>query len=443
MAKDIDLSQKAKASRLAIATGAATPGQPDPLAKSPLDKTKQRILPMPKQAAPLPPGVTGTPPMPGPSKIVGFQGVTIDPERMTEAEIATLQAVGWTENVPIPRNVGKVLREAQLLKEAEVDMPRLDPRTPPIEIKPPVPIESLPPEQRAKFSKVQEMFTQATTQLADDAATQATEAAQQASAIPGLSAAAKLAARVQQEAFEIDDDRPKAAAPAPEPVAGYTVHEVNLDPPAAKPTPAAPAAVSDTGANAGPSICPHCLWHTDDSDIKEPPYADKMAFLRAMCGQKPFSKTYELYGGQAYVTFRSLMVREVNEIYRQTYVDRNSGKFQNDLDYYEQLNIYRLCLQLQKFTWPGPDGFDFDLPDGLSMDTNEFATGVWTKVPHDPMNPEAILPEVENHIREHVLKTESLMKTINLACSDFNRLLAKLEAVAQNPDFWKPTGEPS
>jgi hypothetical protein len=50
---------------------------------------------------------------------------------------------------------------------------------------------------------------------------------------------------------------------------------------------------------------------------------------------------------------------------------------------------------------------------------------------------------IEDYIFANVLKTEAMFRVVNTACNQFNRLVARLEAMADDSDFWRPTEEQS
>ena len=462
MAKSVDPFAKKNAPKpdpakqqelLARATGAGpAPGQP----------ARRPVLPTPKPASPLPPGVTGTPPLPT-GKVVGH----LAPSSLTAAERESLAAIGWSEDMPLPTSqegIKQLQAEVAQMQAIEVPLP-VDPRTP--AFKPPeaVPMHKLPAEQqnalRAKLANISKQEEEARREAARQA-----DIKQKEQSVKGLgkaSAAAnaavrgfeeKLAARAASappQEFEVTADE---APPVPEytppppveptPVERAIVEEVSkkLDETAAR----LPHAHSDTGIGGVMlSHCPHCQWDLAVSDIPEPPYSDKMAFLHCLLGEKPFVKEFPLFNGNVLVSFRTLTTRELDVIYKQAYKDRQDGKLPNELDYYERLNRYRMLLQLQKFQTVGPNGFVKDLPDGYSEAANPGCTGTWVSKENEAkLTPdETGIPVIEEWMVEEVLKSEHVFRLVNVTCNQFNRLVSKMEAMADNSDFWNPTGEQS
>ncbi len=370
-------------------------------------------------------GYTGTPPIPE-GKIVG----AVAPSGLSPIERQSLEAVGWTEDIPIPENMPELwaaLEEevTRRQQEAQEVILPVDPRTKPIRVDPKQ-LKDVDPETRARFLDLMKTTAEMRSELLK-AQQQKEAAAQRAQTVPGLGQALQVAqAAAQSGATEPDaitDDRGSGTA----------------TPPAAAPTPtaAAPPPGPGTGAALQQTECPHCKWPLDQPDVPEPEYVDKMAFTQALLGGKPWAKSYEIFGGQATVTYRALTIREIDAVYAQVYRDRDAGKTPTDADFYELVNRYRMFLQLQSLRSRGSSGMDCDLPDGLSPDSNPTATGFWWDKALQP--DDTPLPLVQSHIVENVLKTEALFRVINMTCRQFNRTAAKMEAMADNSDFWKPT----
>ena len=187
--------------------------------------------------------------------------------------------------------------------------------------------------------------------------------------------------------------------------------------------------------------CPHCGWDLGMADIPEPSKGEKQAFLQSVIGQRSFIREYELLGGALKVRFRTLATREIDLIYKQVMYEQRHHMIPTIEDYWEKINRYRLYLQMLRIESPGADGFIHDLPDGYSTEHNAKATAVWKLGEHGPE--ETGLPQIEAYLLQAVFPSEVLQRTINNTCGRFNRLVAKLEAMVDNSDFWKATGEQS
>lgn len=406
MGKSVDLRKDPKhAERLAQVTSTAKKPQPPPPAHQ------------------LPPGVTGRPPFPA-GKVVGG----IAPSSLTDQERTTLESVGWNPDIPIPNNMAELLEEVQAERQAEMSHmpPPIDPRTPKLNV-PIVGIEQLPAaEQERVRQRMREAAKQQESAVAAQAATQQRNL--RASAIPGLADAMKLADRASAAFTATPEEQAEAIDTTPGPTLAATVEA-----PAATTTPT----TSETGADPGTHICEHCGWDRRVKDVEEPPYRDKMAFLHAMLGLQTFSKDYMLFGGQLTVVFRTLTTKEVEAVYAQAFKERQSGRFgDNQLDFWELINRYRLFLQLLSVR-SGATGL-VELPEGLSKETNPSAQSFW-----ECDADEDRIAKIEEYITDNVLKTEAVFRVVNNACNQFNRLVAKMEAMADNSDFWSPTEVPS
>ena len=200
-----------------------------------------------------------------------------------------------------------------------------------------------------------------------------------------------------------------------------------------------PAPLSAGGATPHEN-CPHCGWDLKSPTIKEPSYEEKMGFLQSVLGQRTFINQYEIFGGAVVIRFRTLTTKEMDVVYSQVFQEREAGVVTTVQDYWEKVNRYRLYLQLVYLA--AKDGsFTYQLPRGYSEDTNPHAESFYEYEPETPDG--TFLPKIENHILENVLRTESIQRSVNTLCARFNRLLAKLEALIDNSDFWKATGEQS
>lgn len=375
----------------------------------------------PQSAKPLPAGVTGNPPLPTGRVVAG-----IAPSSLTPAERESLEAIGWTDDVPIPSNAAELIQNAQAERLAEaVPMP-VSPQHKPIKVET-VDIGSLDAGKRnALMASLADAFEAEKQQKEAEIEQRQRSAANMAA--PGLADAQRAAdvatARFTGEAEVVDDRQAPPESPKP-------------------------AEASPTGANAGPSHCPHCSWDLGQPDVPEPEYSDKMAFLQCLIGQKPYVKAYPLLGGNVEVAFRTLTTREVDVVYKQAYADQSAGRINTEVDFWERVNRYRLFLQMASYKADGANGFSHDLPDGYSKSTNTDAQGVWvTEAREAELFDETLgsgtgVTAIEDWLISNVLKTEAVFRIVNNACNQFNRLVAKLEAMADNSDFWKPTGEQS
>jgi hypothetical protein len=227
------------------------------------------------------------------------------------------------------------------------------------------------------------------------------------------------------------DNIPEAAAspPPPPPLIDTEAEAEEVD-------------IPENSTGSGPPIqtCPHCNWDMSLPVIAEPSYDEKMGFLHSVLGQKTFIHQYEIFGGKVVVRFRTLTTKEMDLIYRQVFAERETGEITTIQDYWEKVNRYKLYLQLTYLA--AIDGsFTHTLPEGYSPEANPHATEYYKFKPDNPDH--TYLPEIESYVLEDVLRTETIQRSVNTICSRFNRLVAKLEAMIDNSDFWNATEEQS
>jgi hypothetical protein len=195
-----------------------------------------------------------------------------------------------------------------------------------------------------------------------------------------------------------------------------------------------------TGSTPSIQTCPHCNWDMSLPAIAEPTYDEKMGFLHSVLGQKTFVHQYAIFGGKVVVRFRTLTTKEMDIIYRQVFAERETGEITTIQDYWEKVNRYKLYLQLTYLA--AVDGsFTHALPEGYSPETNPHAAECYQLKPANPDH--SYLPEIEEHVLGDVLRTETIQRSVNTICARFNRLVAKLEAMIDNSDFWNATEEQS
>jgi hypothetical protein len=330
--------------------------------------------------------------------------------------------------MPVPSNFADAFDSIKAEQLAKPILPPVDPSRPPLVVET-VPIEQADPETRARLgAKMAEMVQ---SMEDDQAATKrAREDELQQARIPGLGQARHAAAKASEEPLITVPEKA-----VPESVAAKVNPEVKR---------AAQPASSPTGADVRPAKCPHCEWDlAQGEDIAEPDQVTKLSFLHCMLGVKPFTQKIELFGGSIEVIFRSLTLGEVEAVYAQAFADQKAGKVTTELDYWEQVNRYRLYLQLQLVRSLGPNKVEHDLPDGLDKNVNSGAEVTWQDNNPPVAAGATLLPNIEEYITKKVLPQEAMFRVVNMACNRFNRLVAKLEAMADNSDFWTRTGEQS
>jgi hypothetical protein len=172
--------------------------------------------------------------------------------------------------------------------------------------------------------------------------------------------------------------------------------------------------------------------------VPEPSDSEKQSFLQSILGRRSFIKEYELLGGALKVRFRTLTTREIDTVYQQVDYERGRGEIVSREDYWERINRYRLYLQTCRLE---SNTFLEDLPDGYSEAANPRAEAYWRFA--EPPPGATGLPAIEEYFMTTIFPTEQLHRSVQATCGRFNRLVARLEALVDNSDFWKPTGSRS
>lgn len=420
------------------------------------DPSKQQELlrkvtqPIPPAQKPIP-GITGNRPMPT-GRILGHE--------LTDIERSTLEAAGWTEDIELPttQEGRKALQKA--LEErtaATVPLP-VDPTTPPIKVNT-VPFASLPADAQERITGSIASFKQQMVDIKakEDADIKERQEQQKNEArnvsVPG-SKSAMQAAEATTAAFKKRmaqiTETPVEELPEVVPMNAAAVNAMEIDnrfaQQSAQPQPQPqPQSKSETGAAATLTHCPHCNWDLSLDDIAEPDYADKVSFVQAMAGDIPYIRRYPLFNGMVEVTFRTLTMREIDIVYAQTYADREGGKLGSEVDFWEKINRYRLALQVVSYKSEGKNGFFKELPDGYSASANPHATSLYVPAEEEAKleQGKTALPTILDWFCSDLIKNETVFRIVYNACNQFNRLVSRMEAMADNTDFWKPTGEQS
>lgn len=213
-------------------------------------------------------------------------------------------------------------------------------------------------------------------------------------------------------------------------------------------------------------LCNQCGWDQEMPTIPEPEHKDKVGFLHALLGQRVFSKTYSLFGGNFEVTLRALTVGELDALYQEANVAQNAGLFKSAAEYYDHLNQNRLCLQLIGLS-SKKSALHIRLPEGLSKSSHANAMTHWTdlfplaesktlpattavteeeqlslvleKEQKKRFAAASLLGQVRKYIQEKVLITEQAHRVTVHTCNKFNRFMVKLEVNVDNVNFWKET----
>lgn len=310
------------------------------------------------------------------------------------------RAIGASGNVPY-----FVREEEQYIKEAPIVTPEKELRK---AIKPQVVnIEELTEDKQAEvLTSVADSLSKKTSQSAQPFIPRG----------PGISEAKRLADRVAAQAeARIAQAKTPTPAVAPKPV---------VTPPEPTPEPEPEKANAGSDIQAG-ETCVHCGWPAGSKDGCNPTPMDKQLFVAAVLGQRRFIKEYDLLGGQMHVQFRSLTVEENDLVIKQLMEDWNLGKISGPAHSVTEATKYQLAMSLASIeTNIGP----IKLPelDGYEFETPTTAT---------------VLPELVAYITKTAVPNEHTRRIISKAYGHFIDTQSKLEAMAENSDFWNATAD--
>lgn len=173
-------------------------------------------------------------------------------------------------------------------------------------------------------------------------------------------------------------------------------------------------------------ICPRCMWDTS-LPVVEPTEEDKKDYLRCVLGGKPYSKTYEVFGGAVFLTFQERDNKLAQMREHQQKVDAIKVLAEVDekmagLEMLDKATKTRVATTLKRVRMGDeektiPDWKDLEEEDGVSV------------------------------VQQLVLATfdgvsESLTNVfVNLA-RDFEALVDTLTQRAAESDFWTGVGQP-
>ncbi len=218
---------------------------------------------------------------------------------------------------------------------------------------------------------------------------------------------------------------------------------VGAEPPALDDIPEAPAEGIEEPAvvgspTLGPVICRQCGWDQARDSVVEPDDDEKIAFLHTLLGGTTFQKKYRLFGENLIVQFRTLTVGELDSIYAEAFKAQKAGVVATSTDYYEYLNRLRLNLQLSKLEATG-SAMHHDLPESLAGWEDFLKETKATDHEQNYQEQDTLHERIRKYLRDNVLRSELLQRSVTNKCNDFNRLVAKLEARVDDSDFWKKT----
>lgn len=168
--------------------------------------------------------------------------------------------------------------------------------------------------------------------------------------------------------------------------------------------------------------CQHCGWDLTRPEPANPSDEDKLNFLQATIGQRPFSKTYSLLAGKLSVTLRTLSADESDLCFTQVAYDVEAGMILDPGQYFRTLSDYKLCLAIAKLE---TDSLKINLPDSVDK---------WQTDEPPPKNTK--IKYIVNHIYDKVLVQETLRRAVAMIYIRFEQLGNELVARVDDVPFW-------
>jgi hypothetical protein len=356
---------------------------------------------------------------------------------LTPLEIGYLRSIGWDESLEYPSadelagfidKVKKIIEE----KKSASNLPDL-----PFHKKREIYIEEFNKWKKEKESR-------------DKFEAELSEGKYSPSVLEALRLAKSMFSSDDDNTEDKDQDQGVSSSPSSGvtnteefPASPTTNVEGNKPSPSSSPTTSGKEEEQKTISQPEVIICPHCRLRLDMPTLDEPTLEQKLLFLQCILGQKQFVQDIPAFNNAIVFTFRTLTPKELDVAFMQVSYDVLKNKIYNNYgDIFEQLNRYRLFLQLHKIKNNIGINRDFiELPDGLSKQTNKLASEYW-KVNKPLDQNETELVQIEEYMINNVLKTEFMFRIAMNACNLFNRLVAKLENTMYSENFWKLTASP-
>lgn len=171
-----------------------------------------------------------------------------------------------------------------------------------------------------------------------------------------------------------------------------------------------------------PTHCQHCGWERSRPDPENPSELDKLNFIQSVLGQISFKKSYDLLNGRVQVVFRTLSSSESDMAFTQVAYDVGRGEVLDEGQYFRTITDYRMCMGLSALK-SGSEAIE--LPDSVADWQTDGVPAKATKLIH-------IVPV----IYERVLRTEPIRRAVAACFFRFQRLVERMEAHFDDPNFW-------
>jgi hypothetical protein len=367
---------------------------------------------------------------------------------MTDWTKKQLQALGWKEGDPIPGDFSEQLESAreayvtELKKEMHTATPDL-----PDDFQPHIPdiiqYDKLPPAKQREIdqslARAQQQMQHMERQVQQDAELQALQVE---GADPSVNEAIRQTEMMkrQQEAtqqqlqpqppdnpFVLENDVQEALAKeeAGKPAPSYTQDVPQPEP--VYPPPEADTAGDDertSAFNQHAELCQRCAWPRKVQYELELEEADKNAWIVAILSGKRFFKEVKALGGRVRIIFRTLNVHESKLILTQLRYDQVNGDVNFTGEYTAAMTEYRYALGVHQI-------FVNDLPLDEPAD-EDLGAIQYDETPDTPMT---VVKAITDHINTSVVVDENLRRVIVRKHMQFERLVEKLEAMADDENF--------
>lgn len=160
---------------------------------------------------------------------------------------------------------------------------------------------------------------------------------------------------------------------------------------------------------------------------------DKDAFLIAIRTGVPFEKTFTFFGGEVAIKVRRPTAAEVELIATQLIVDAKLGRIASNEQYFDLDTQYSAAIQTAAITFKSKGRKNhttasvLSVPRSVLVDTEKYK-------PED-----TVLRWYRDVFHGLVVPDDTMLRSVNMAMSQFNAIFNYLIKQANNENFWKPT----
>jgi hypothetical protein len=349
---------------------------------------------------------------------------------LTPDEEQKLRKLGWKPGDPLPGDLPAKIAAIQkeIKKEVEETLPNV-PKTFKPHIPETVDIESLSAEKRKEIESYLQEFKKVAPQIE-----QAIKAQSQFDALNPKVQKAIIAAE-REEGIEVVDSRIST-----DPVTDFQHKAIDFqrkideaegkiprkqvkDLDAEKAEEAVKLPENNTGVLSLPQHCPSCNWQLDQNPA-EPSYEDKISYISAVLGLKPWTKTFVLFGGRVEIAYRQLSTEYGEMVISQTAHDVRTGKF-SPHEALRMASVYRSLLSL---LWIKINGEKIDIAGPVDRYLTE----------SDAPKSGTLLPNIYERMHKiEPLNNDSIWRLCRDNYERFSATQEILESRAQASDFWK------